>query len=279
MDEPDESFGLITPITFLPYEVRNDRDGVGIRSHGSLLAKRDSSDSAVQSSSCLSGRTAYHISGKAFLRTLELFGYKWLCPEGVPRDGSVPPTLDELMEFLVLFRGHGLGTKEAFLSFLHAFDLGRYYRYNDNVDVWFNIRYLSEAMRALTPFRLAVIDGQHRAVLMALFTCGYFFPSNEFILDGSVSLSEAPGARSGDFWWGDAQVWRQTKTCIGFAVDAERRVIDDLNVSQAVLKRYGEVQLEANLKSIACATSFCKWKTEKSVDQRWLANGPARDSA
>ena len=105
-------------------------------------------------------------------------------------------------------------------------------------------------MRALTPFPLTVIDGQHRAVLMVLFTCGYFFPSNEFILDGSVSLSEAPGARSGDFSRGDAQVWRQTKTCIGFAVNVEGCVIDDLNVSQAVLKRYGEVLTSAQAHSI-----------------------------
>ena len=248
VDEPAESFGLITPITFFPYEVRNDSDGVAIRSHGTLVGRRGST--RVQCNSFLNGRTAYHISGEAFSRTLELFGYKWVTCDGTIRDESVPPTVDELMEFLELFRDHGLRTKEGFVCFLSAFGLDRFYQYNDGVDVWYNIRYLSEVMRALTPFRLAVVDGQHRAVLMALFACGYFYPSNEAILDGSMSLPEALGERSADFDWGGAQVWRQAKICIGFAVDAEGRVIDDLNASQEVLRKYGAVLTDAQAQSI-----------------------------
>ena len=250
VDEPDESFGLITPISFCPYEVRNDSGGVAIRSHGSLIGREGTSDAGVQSTSFLNGRTAYHISGKAFSRTLALFGHKWVAPDGTSRDESVPPTIDELMEFLELFRGHGLSTKERFVSFLRAFDLERIYEYNAGVGVWYNIRYLSEVMRALTPFRLSVIDGQHRAVLMALFTCGYFNPSNEVILDGSTTLADALGDRSGGLGWDDAQVWCQTKTCIGFAVDEEGVIVDDLSASQAVLRKYGEVLTKAQAQSI-----------------------------
>ena len=250
LDEPDESFGLITPITFFPYEVRNDSDGLGIRSHGTLVGRRGSSREAVQANSFLNGRTAYHVTGAAFSRTLELFGYKWVGPDGAVRDGSTPPTVDELMQFLELFREHGLDTKDHFESFLRAFDLERFYQYNDRVAVWYNIRYLSEILRALTPFRLAVLDGQHRAVLMALFTCGYFYPSNEVLLDGSVALSESLGDRSADFQWDAAQVWRQTKISIGFAVDTDGDIISDLDSSQALLRRYGEVLTNAQSQSI-----------------------------
>ena len=252
VDVPDESFGLITPITFLPYEVRDDSDGLGIRSHGTLIGRRGSSSAVVQSTSFINGRTAYHISGIAFARVLEIFGYKWVAPDGEVRDGSVPPTVDELMEFLNLFGGHRLDTKDNFMSFVSAFGLQHFYQYNDGVDVWYNIRYLSEILRALTPFRLAVVDGQHRAVLMALFTCGYFSPSNEVVLDGSMTLSEALRGRQvdGDVGWGTAQVWCQAKICIGFAVDAEGHTIGDLRMSQPVLKKYGEVLTNAQAQSI-----------------------------
>ena len=249
VDEPDESFGLITPITFCPYEVRNDSGGLAIRSHGSLIG-HVSKDNDVQCASVLNGRTAYHVSGKAFARTLALFGYRWVDTEGAGRDESVSPTIDELMEFLNLFKGHGLQTKESFLTFLRTFGLERVYEYNDAVDLWYNIRYLSEVMRALTPFRLAVIDGQHRAVLMALFTCGYFKPTNEIVLDGSMPLSEALRERSGDFSWDHAQVWCQTKISIGYAVAEDGVMLEDLRASQTVLRKYGEVLTNAQAQSI-----------------------------
>ena len=249
VDEPEESFGLITPITFCPYEVRNDSGGLVLRSHGSLIG-HVSSEHDVQCASVLSGRTAYHVSGRAFARTLSLLGYRWVASDGAVRDESVPPTIDELMEFIHLFKGHGLQNKDSFITFLRAFRLERVYEYNEAVDLWYNIRYLSEILRALTPFRLAVVDGQHRAVLMVLFTCGYFKPTNELILDGCMPLSKALGDRPGDFSWDRAQVWRQTKIAIGYAVDEGGGILDDLRAGQAVLRKYGKVLTDAQAQSV-----------------------------
>lgn len=109
---------------------------------------------------------AEDVSKEEFRKLLKIFNHK----------SSVggPPDQTRWAQFVSLFRESNLGTPETFKEFISDFKLEDVYTYDDAISIEKNHHRLGESLRAITSVRVASFEGQHRMVLSALASSGFY---------------------------------------------------------------------------------------------------------
>ena len=161
-----------------------------LKSHSKLKLK--SVSSLVDRESYIKDRMATHVTGFVFKRALEFFNYEWVDESGTVVPGETNPTPADLCAFAELFEGIHIERPEGFKAFLKEFNMDPVFRYKDEYGHFANVRMFSDLLRALVPMRPGIFDGQHRWMLLALFSHGHCDPRAVIPLERSASLDEIP---------------------------------------------------------------------------------------
>jgi len=139
----------------------------------------DDDDISFGSGSLFNTR-AVPISASVFKRTLEVFGYRWAFRSKhgrktvyVDHGDDDDVGVAELHRFYSLFKDDDFSTEEKFKAFLEKFRLENIYRYDPTLNLPGNIERFGLLVRALTRSRVCCYEGQHRWILIALYSCGY----------------------------------------------------------------------------------------------------------
>lgn len=123
------------------------------------------------------------LSGVQFKRLLRFFGYRWVNSNGTEKEDGSPVSLVDIATFVSLFEEYDLVSHEGFAQFYEKFNLNEVFTYDKSDDIFQVNAWFGELLRSLVPVRIQVYDGQHRMLLMALFSTGCFNPSTNVPLD------------------------------------------------------------------------------------------------
>lgn len=125
-----------------------------------------------------------NMSGEHFTRLLRFFGLQWWDQEAnAVKSIESEVTFEDISTFVALFCNVDLLSEEGFKSFYEKFEFSDVFTYDETDDIFVLNAYFGELLRSLVPVRLQVYDGQHRMLLMALFSTGCFNPTTQVPLE------------------------------------------------------------------------------------------------
>ncbi len=215
-----------------------DDSGCRLKSHNLVHASKDEGGVIAGAGfgfSFIRGKHAIALNGNIFKRCLRFFNYKWVDKQGVEKEESCLPTLDDLNAFCRLFAECDFKTENGFKSFLTKFSLSGLYEFQEGVCLHEQYRMFGCLLTSLVPMRVAVYDGQHRFMPMGLSMCGFYTPDNKMPLTKGVSFAEKHGVNH-ETAWENLQCWRTMNMKIG-CVAAETLV-----ASFAALAKVGVIE-------------------------------------
>jgi len=170
-----------TPIMLTPYKLvpkeGNTQAGRKLETLGTVKFTDDTeyaSGHSDYSPSYLTGVGGVGTSKKDLEQMLSVFGLQY---------NSERTEAQNLGAFINLFKEVKLNSKINLVNFLDKYGFSdRGVQYDDDKEVYQNLFELGFYIRSLTPFRLAVVDGQHRANLVSLYVNGIFDHSDSACL-------------------------------------------------------------------------------------------------
>ena len=118
------------------------------------------------------------ISNNGFREMLSFFGLSWWRKDEGGNEHAVDDdenvTLDDVRCFLALIGKHNISTPASFKHFLQEFDMGRLFKYDDQLPLETNTRFFFALYAANTRVRLLYFDGKHRGLISAYFATGFY---------------------------------------------------------------------------------------------------------
>ena len=175
------------------------------------------------------------LSGKGFKRLLRFFNHRWVDDNDQERNDTDKVEVGDLAAFANLFEDVDLKSIDGFVAFLDRFKFKAFYPFYPTVDrtksVYFHLERFGAMMRTVVPVAIDTMDGQHRANLLMLQSCGYFRPQG--VMPMARCQSEGDQVHEG------TQLWKRLKINVAQPFEPSDN-LDELASDFVQFHQYGE---------------------------------------